>query len=87
MHDIANLIIDDMVFYAFLESEILKFNDDIGLFVDLRSAVKYTYVEKLPKREKSKSDGTMGEVILDILIQLASQNTHKLIVRTKKEII
>lgn len=37
----------------------------------------------LPKRKKAKSDGTMGEVLLDIFIQLASQNTQKLIARAK----
>lgn len=83
LDDIANLIIDDMVFYAFSENEILRLNDDIDLLVDLRAAAKYAYVERLPKREKAKSDGTMGEVLLDIFIQLASENTKKLIARAK----
>lgn len=80
---IANLIIDDMVFYAFSENEILRLNDDIDLLADLRAAAKYAYIERLPKREKAKSDGTMGEVLLDIFIQLSSQNTQKLIARAK----
>ena len=83
LNDIAELIIDDMVFYAFSENEILRLNDDIDLLGDLRAAAKYAYVERLPKREKAKSDGTMGEVLLDIIIQLASQNTRKLIARAK----
>jgi hypothetical protein len=83
LNDIAELIIDDMVFYAFSENEILRLNDDIDLLADLRAAAKYAYVERLPKREKAKSDGTMGEVLLDIFIQLASQNTQKLIARAK----
>lgn len=83
LDEIANLIIDDMVFYAFSENEILKLNDDVELLVDLRAAAKYAYMERLPKREKAKSDGTMGEVLLDIFIQMASQNTKKLIARAK----
>ena len=83
LNDIADLIIDDMVFYAFSENEILRLNDDVDLLADLRAAAKYAYMERLPKREKAKSDGTMGEVLLDIFIQLASQNTQKLIARAK----
>ena len=83
LDNIANLIIDDMIFYAFSENEILRLNDDIDLLEDLRAAAKYAYSERLPKREKAKSDGTMGEVLLDIIIQLASQNTKKLIARAK----
>lgn len=75
LDNIANLIIDDMIFYAFSENEILRLNDDIDLLEDLRAAAKYAYIERLPKREKAKSDGTMSEVLLDIIIQLASQNT------------
>ena len=70
-----------MIFYAFSENEILRLNDDIDLLEDLRAAAKYAYIERLPKREKAKSDGTMSEVLLDIIIQLASQNTKKLIAR------
>lgn len=77
LDNIANLIIDDMIFYAFSENEILRLNDDIDLLEDLRAAAKYAYIERLPKREKAKSDGTMSEVLLDIIIQLASQNTKK----------
>lgn len=83
LDNIANLIIDDMIFYAFSENEILRLNDDIDLLEDLRAAAKYAYIERLPKREKAKSDGTMSEVLLDIIIQLASQNTKKLIARAK----
>lgn len=83
LNDIAELIIGDMVFYAFSENEILRLNDDINLLSDLRTAAKYAYIERLPKREKEKSDGTMGEVLLDIFIQLAAQNTQKLIARAK----
>ena len=61
----------------------MRLNDDIDLLEDLRAAAKYAYIERLPKREKAKSDGTMSEVLLDIIIQLASQNTKKLIARAK----
>ena len=80
---LSEMIIDDMVFYAFTENEILKLNSNMQILNDLRVAAKYAYVERLPKRLNSKSDGTMGEVLLDIFIQLSSVNTKKLVARAK----
>ena len=83
LDNLSEMIINDMVFYAFTEKEIVKLNDNIQILSDLRSAAKYAYVERLPKRLNSKSDGTMGEVLLDIFIQLSSTNTKKLVARAK----
>lgn len=80
---LSEMIIDDMIFYAFTEKEILKLNDNMQILSDLRTAAKYAYVERLPKRLNSKSDGTMGEVLLDIFIQLSSANAKKLVARAK----
>ncbi len=83
LDNLSEMIIDDMVFYAFTEKEIVKLNDNIQILSDLRTAAKYAYVERLPKRLNSKSDGTMGEVLLDIFIQLSSVNAKKLVARAK----
>ena len=80
---LSEMIIDDMVFYAFTEREIIKLNNNMQILSDLRTAAKYAYVERLPKRLNSKSDGIMGEVLLDIFIQLSSVNTKKLVARAK----
>lgn len=80
---LSEMIIDDMIFYAFTEKEILKLNDNMQILSDLRTAAKYAYVERLPKRLNSKSDGTMGEVLLDIFIQLSFANAKKLVARAK----
>lgn len=80
---LSEMIIDDMIFYAFTENEVLKLNNNIQILDDLRAAAKYAYIERLPKRLNSKSDGTMGEVLLDIFIQLSSLNTKKLVARAK----
>ncbi len=83
LDNLSEMIIDDMVFYAFTEKEVVKLNDNIQILSDLRTAAKYAYVERLPKRLNSKSDGTMGEVLLDIFIQLSSVNAKKLVARAK----
>lgn len=83
LDDVVELIIDDMIFYTYSEKEILKMNDDMGVLSNLRAAAKYAYRERLPKRENAKSDGLVGEVLLDIFIQLATPNTKKLIARAK----
>lgn len=83
LEDIVNLIIDDMVFYAFSEDEILKLNEQMDLLKDLRAAAQYAYVQRLPGRKNDKTDGIMGEVLLDIFIQMASPNTKKLTARAK----
>lgn len=83
LDNLSEIIIDDMVFYAFTEKEIVKLNDNMQILSDLRTAAKYAYVERLPKRLNSKSDGTMGEVLLDIFIQLSSVNAKKLVARAK----
>lgn len=80
---LSEMIIDNMVFYAFTEKEIIKLNNNMQILSDLRTAAKYAYAERLPKRLNSKSDGTMGEVLLDIFIQLSSVNTRKLVARAK----
>lgn len=80
---ISDIIIDDLIFYAFTEDEILKKNQNTNILDDLRTAAKYAYIQRLPKRENAKTDGTIGEVLLDIFLQLESDNTQKLIARAK----
>lgn len=80
---LANLLIDNMVFYTFDEEEILQCNEEIGILEDLRIAAKYAYLERLPKRIKSKNDGTPGELLLDLLIQIYEPDITKLLARAK----
>lgn len=58
LEDLANLIIDDLVFYAFNEEEVLKLDKCHGMLEDLRVAAKYAYKQRLPKRKNDKTDGT-----------------------------
>ena len=83
LDNLSELIIDNMIFYAFSEDEILALNNNMQILDDLRDAAKYAYVERLPKRLYDKTDGTAGEVLLDIFIQLASSNAKKLVARAK----
>jgi len=46
---LTKLVIDDIVFYAFSEKEIVEQHQNYNLLDDLRDAAKYAYVERLPK--------------------------------------
>ena len=83
LDDLYALIIDNTVFYAFSEDEILSLHTNIGLLNDLRSAAKYAFAERLPNRTNADSDGTLGEILLDLLIQAYEPNSQKLIARAK----
>lgn len=83
LDDVTNLVIDDIVFYTFSEKEIVDYNTSFGLLEDLREAAKYAYLQRLPERENANSDGLLGEVLLDLLIQTYSNTAKKLVVRAK----
>ncbi len=80
---LTNLLIDDIVFYAFSENEIVNYNNKLNLLDNLRQAAKYAYIQRLPKRENANSDGLLGEVLLDLFIQAYSPNAEKLVIRAK----
>lgn len=80
---LSELIIDNMVFYAFSEDEVVNQNKLYGLLNDLKAAARYAYIQRLPKRKNANTDGTVGEVLLDILIQVFEPNSQKLIARAK----
>lgn len=80
---LSKLIIDNIVFYAFSEDEIVDQNNRFGLLDDLTVAAKYAYEQRLPKRKISNKDGTTGEVLLDILLQVFEPISQKLIARAK----
>jgi hypothetical protein len=80
---LSELIIDNMVFYAFSEEEVVEQNKKFGLLDNLTNAAKYAYEKRLPKRLNADTDGTMGEVLLDILIQVFEPTSQKLIARAK----
>lgn len=83
MDDVVKLVIDDMIFYAFSETEVLELHEDLEILDDLREAAKYAYSQRLPKRLNSNTDGTLGEVLLDIFIQAYAPNAEKLVIRAK----
>ncbi|PPK76813.1 uncharacterized protein DUF1837 [Lacrimispora xylanisolvens] len=83
MDDVVKLVIDDMIFYAFSESEVLELHEDLEILEDLREAAKYAYSQRLPKRLNADTDGTLGEVLLDIFIQAYAPNAEKLVIRAK----
>ena len=72
-----------MIFYAFSEEEIVDTHRRLGILDDLKIAAKYAYKNRLPKRINPTTDGTTGEVLLDILIQVYEPLSHKLITRAK----
>lgn len=82
LNDLYNLLVDNIVFYAYSEEEIVSKNK-IGLLDDLRVAAKYAFSERLPQRINPNSDGTLGEVLLDLLIQVFEPMSQKLIARAK----
>lgn len=83
LDELSNLVIDDIVFYTFSEDEILEYDNKFNFLDDLRSAAKYAYAQRLPQRKNEKTDGLLGEVLLDLFIQRYSLNAKKLVVRAK----
>ena len=83
LEDLYEIIINNTVFYAFSESEIVSSHDKLGLLDDLRAAAMYSFAERLPKRNNPDSDGTIGEILLDLLIQVYEPSSQKLIARAK----
>ena len=81
--NLSKLIIDDMVFYAFTEEEIVNYHNQFGLLDDMKKAAKFAYESRIPKRKNPNTDGTPGEVLLDILIQVYEPQSEKLIARAK----
>ena len=82
LNDLYDLVIDNIVFYAYSENEIIKKNE-LGMLEDLRVAAMYAFSERLPKRLNPDSDGTLGEVLLDLIIQVFEPDSQKLIARAK----
>jgi hypothetical protein len=83
LNELSDLIIDNTVFYAFSEDEILKMDKNFNILNDLRTAAAYSFKNRLPKSFNESSDGTLGEVLLDLLIQIYEPHSEKLIARAK----
>lgn len=82
LDDLCELIIDNVVFYAYSENEIVV-QSNFGQLNDLRVAAKCAFAKRLPKRINPKSDGTVGEVLLDLIIQVFEPTSQKLVARAK----
>lgn len=76
---LGELMRKNLFFYCYGEEEVVE---RYGDFKDADRAARFAYIERLPKRD-SKMDGLLGEVLLDLLIQLFEKDTYKLAVRTK----
>lgn len=83
LSDLAELIVDDMIFYAYSEDEIVSCFERTKMLEDLKSAAQYAYKQRLPNRPDSSHDGTSGEILLDIMLQVFEEMPHKLIARPK----
>jgi len=83
LDELFDLVIDNVVFYAFSENEIINLKTNVEILNDLRSAAKFAFSERLPKRLNANSDGTLGEVLLDLLIQVYEPLSQKLVARAK----
>lgn len=78
---LTDLLIDDIVFYAYSEDEIIsKYNFDLS---DLRGCAKHAFSERLAKRQDAKRDGLIGELMLDVLIQKLNSDAKKIFTRAK----
>ncbi len=80
VEDLGKLMRCNLFFYAFGESEVVKYYDE-GLFGTLQEAAKYSFKQRLPDRSNI-NDGLPSEVLLDLLIQMYTPNAYKLAVRT-----
>ena len=83
LDDLCSMIIDNTVFYAFSEDEILKYSSNFNILNDLQAAAKFAFGDRLPMRTNANSDGTLGEVLLDLLMQVYEPHSQKLIARAK----
>lgn len=80
VEDLGRLMRHNLFFYAFGESEVVKYYEE-GLFATLQEAANYAFKQRLPDRSDT-NDGLPGEALLDLLIQIYNPNAYKLAVRT-----
>jgi len=74
------LMRNNLIFYCYGESEIVKKMDE-HFFDDFERSVLYAYRNRLPKRA-AKQDGLLSEVLFDLIIQNLFPDARKLAVRT-----
>jgi len=83
LNDLAELLIDNMIFYAFSETEVTDLHSRHQALDNLKTAAIYAFKTRIPKRNNPDTDGTPGEVLLDLLIQAYEPTSQKLIARAK----
>jgi len=79
VQQLCKLMRDNLLFYCYGEEEVVKHYENNN-FSSLERAATYAYTNRAPKRQ-SKSDGLLGEVLLDMLIQIFEKDAYKLAVR------
>lgn len=77
---ICELLINNVAFYAYNKEEL---TESLCAYTKLRDMAKHTFSERLAKRLNYKSDGLVGELLLDIIIQYMKKDEEKLYTRTK----
>jgi len=76
---LANLLLENTVFFAFSESEVLDYLEK-GKLRDLKKSAKYAYTKQFIDPD---AIGTAGEMLLDVLIQMIDSDSQKMFTRLK----
>ena len=77
VNKLGALMRKNLFFYCYGEDEAIE---EYEIDSDMENNSKYAYKNRLPKR-KPDVDGLLGEVLLDLLIQIYNPEAHKLAVR------
>lgn len=77
---LADLMRKNLFFYAFGEEEIVDYYKK-DFFNSMEQGAQYAYQKRSPKRADT-TDGLLGEVLIDLLIQMYNPKAYKLSVRT-----
>ena len=80
---LTNLLIDNVLFYTYGADEIVSKFANHEIPNELRDLAKYSFSERLAKRWNASTDGLIGELMLDILIQEMFPSASKIFTRAK----
>lgn len=79
---LVKLLIDNVIFYSYSPDEIEN-KHIVPSLENLEALAAMAFGERLAKRYSPKTDGLVGELMLDILIQKICPNANKIFTRTK----
>ncbi len=78
--EMIDILIDNILFYSYDESELSKKG---FLLDDFKRAVKCAITTRLPERLNAKTDGLAGELLLDVMIKIYEKESKLLIARPR----